>query len=275
MDTSISQPATATSTSRFEMATDDSYARMERRVFAIFMIIAPLILIPATIIHPRHGIQPTDGAEYFGAAYDHTVRFYIAHTGYFLTATTLIVAMIGLTWLVRPTHPKAAFWGLVLSAMGFVGWGAIDGMDFMTFNAGRFANQPQGLDFNTMQAYIDDALGDQLVLTPVFGVFSLAIIGVAVTAVGLHRAGIAPLWRALLLPIGIAGVISFLEYPPLEITSGIFVAAALLPIGVRLLRHPDEPLTTRVNLAIAGAVAVYAIVLIAIVSQTPGGILEG
>ena len=54
------------------VAKADSYARMERRVFAIFMIVAPLILIPATIIHPKHGIGATDGAEYFGAAYDHT-----------------------------------------------------------------------------------------------------------------------------------------------------------------------------------------------------------
>jgi hypothetical protein len=256
------------------VATSDSYARMERRVFAIFMIVAPLILIPATIIHPKHGIGATDGAEYFGAAYDHTVRFYIAHTGYFLTATTLIVAAIGLTWLVRPTHPKAAFWGLVLTAMGFVGWGAIDGMDFMTFNAGRYA-AAGGLDFNTMQTYIDDALADQAVLIPVFGVFSLAIIGLTVTAVGLHRAGVAPFWRALLLPIGIAGVISFLDYPVLEIASGIFVATALLPIGVRQFRAPDEPLDTRTNLVIAGAVAAYVIVLMVIVAQTPGGLEIG
>jgi hypothetical protein len=79
----------------------------------------------------------------------------------------------------------------------------------------------------------------------------------------------------VLLPVGVVGALTFLEYPPLEITSGILVAAALLPIGVRLLRHPTEPLTTRVNLGIVGAVAVYVIVLIAIVSQTPGGILEG
>src|SRR5665809_110075 len=114
-----------------------SYEYTERKVYAIFMIVAPLILLPATIIHPKHGIGATDGAEYFGAAYDHTTRFYIAHTGYFLTGVTMIVAVIGLTQLVRRTHPKAAFWGLVLSAMGFVGWGAIDGMDFMTYNAGK------------------------------------------------------------------------------------------------------------------------------------------
>jgi Domain of unknown function (DUF4386) len=216
-------------------ATAESYAPTERKVFAIFMIVAPLILLVATIVHPKHGIGKTDGAEYYGAAYDHTTRFYIAHTGYFLTGTTLIVAVIGLTRLVRRTHPKAAFWGLVFSAMGFVGWGAIDGMDFMTFNAGN----NKSLEMSTMQAYIDDALADNWVLIPVFGVFSLLIIGLVVTCVGLHRAGIVNFWLALLLPIGVTGVISFLDYPPLEIASGLCVCASVLPVGVRQLRTPD------------------------------------
>ena len=160
-------------------------------------------------------------------------------------------------------HADHRFWGLVLAAMGFVGWGAIDGMDFMTFNAGRFTAYG-GLDYNTMQTYIDNALADQAVLIPVFGVFSLLIIGLSVIAVGLHRAGIAPFWRAVLLPIGVAGVISFLDYPPLEIASGLCVAAALLPIGVRQLRGaPDEPLSTRIRLTISGAVAAYVVVVAA------------
>jgi hypothetical protein len=213
----------------------ESYAHVERIVTAIFMLVSPLILLVATIVHPKHGIGVTDGAEYYGAAYDQTTRFYIAHTGYFLTGATLIVAVIGLTRLVRRTHPKAAFWGLVLSAMGFVGWGAIDGMDFMTFNAGNYKD----LDTNTMQAYINDALADELVLIPVFGVFSLLIIGLVVTAVGLHRAGIAPFWRAVLLPIGVAGVISFLDYPPLEIASGLAVCVSVIPVGMRQLRAPS------------------------------------
>jgi hypothetical protein len=149
------------------------------------------------------------------------------------------VAVIGLTRLVQRTHPKAAFWGLVLSAMGFVGWGAIDGMDFMTFNAGRFTHSPTSLDQNTMQTYIDKALGDQAVLIPVFGVFSVLIIGLVVTCVGLHRAGILNFFLALLLPIGVAGVISFLDYPPLEIASGLCLCISVLPVGVRQLRASD------------------------------------
>jgi hypothetical protein len=123
--------------------------------------------------------------------------------------------------------------------MGFVGWGAIDGMDFMTFNAGHYKD----LDTSTMQAYIDDALADNWVLIPVFGVFSLLIIGLVVTCVGLHRAGILNFFHALLLPIGVAGVISFLDYPPLEIASGLCVCLSVIPVGVRglrALRAPDD-----------------------------------
>ena len=213
-----------------------SQARTERVVYSIFMIVSPLILLVATIVHPHHGIGKTDGAEYYGAAYNHTTRFYIAHTGYFLTGVTLIVVVIGLTRLVRRTHPKAAFWGLVLSAMGFVGWGAIDGMDFMTYNAGK----DKSLNMSTMQSYIDEALADNWVLIPVFGVFTLLIVGLVVTCIGLHRAGILNFFHALLLPIGVGGVISFLDYPPLEIAAGVCVCVSVLPVGVRQLRARND-----------------------------------
>jgi hypothetical protein len=90
-----------------------------------------------------------------------------------------------------------------------------------------------------MQTYIDKALGDQAVLIPVFGVFSVLIIGLVVTCVGLHRAGILNFFLALLLPIGVAGVISFLDYPPLEIASGLCLCISVLPVGVRQLRASD------------------------------------
>jgi hypothetical protein len=90
-----------------------------------------------------------------------------------------------------------------------------------------------------MQTYINNALGDNFVLIPVFGVFMLLIIGLVVNAVGLHRAGILNFFHALLLPIGVGGVISFLEYPPLEIASGVCVLVSVLPLGVRQLRAPD------------------------------------
>lgn len=213
----------------------NSYAHTERIVFGIFMIVGPLILLAATIIHPPHGIRVTDGSEYYGAAHDHTTQFYIAHTLFFFSGVTLIPAVIGLTRLVRRSHPKAAFWGLVLSAMGFVGWGAFDGQDFMTYIAGASKN----LDTNTMQTYIDDALANTNVLIPTSIVFTILVVGLVVTCIGLHRAGIQTFWLALLLPIGIVGIMSFLEYPPLLIASGLCVCASVGTVGLRQLRAPD------------------------------------
>ena len=216
-------------------AVAESYAHTERIVFAIYMILGPLILLTATIIHPPHGIRVTSGSEYYDAAHDHTTRFYIGHTCFFLGGAFLIPAVIGLNRLVRRTHPKAALWGLVLSAMGFVGWGAFDGMDFMTYIAGTETN----LDTNTMQTYVDDALANTAVLIPTSIMFAILVTGLIVTCVGLHRAGILHFGLALLLPIGIVGIMSFLEYPPLLIAAGLCVCASIGTVGVRQLRAQD------------------------------------
>ncbi|GAB4048655.1 hypothetical protein [Catellatospora paridis] len=224
----------ATTTGQAEHAGTD-YSRTERVGFAIYMIVGPLIVLAATIIHPPHGIRVTSGSEYYGAAHDHTTRFYIAHTLFFLGGVFLLPAVIGLTRLVRRTHPKAAFWGLVLSAMGFVSWGAFDGMDFMTYVAGSEKN----LNTTMMQGYIDDALANTAVTIPTGIIFLLLVTGLVVTCVGLHRAGILHLGLALLLPIGVLGVLSFLNYPPLLIASGLCLCASVGTVGVRQLRTPD------------------------------------
>ena len=212
----------------------DSYAHTERVGFAIIMIVAPLVVLAVTILHPPHGAE--DGTEYYQAAHDHSQAFYVAHTLFFLGAVFLLPAVVGLARLLqRSRHGKAAFWGGLLSLMGFIGWGALDGMDFMTYVAGSSSN----LDTNTMQTYIDDALANTAILVPVSVVFFLLIIGLCVIAVGLHRAAILPLWLAVLMPIGVLGVISFLEYPPLLIGSALLLLVSFGTVGVRQLRAPD------------------------------------
>jgi hypothetical protein len=62
--------------------------------------------------------------------------FYVSHTLFFFGGVLLLPATIELVRLLRDSHPKAAFWGGVLSLMGFIVWGALDGMDFVTYGAG-------------------------------------------------------------------------------------------------------------------------------------------
>jgi hypothetical protein len=157
----------------------------------------------------------------------------VAHTLFFFGAVFLLPATVGLARLLQQRgHGEAAFWGGLLSLMGFIGWGALDGMDFMTYVAGASKN----LDTNTMQTYIDDALANTAIVVPVTVVFALLIIGLCVIGVGLHRAAIIPLWLRLLMPIG---ALSFLEYPPLLIGSALLLLASFGTVGVRQLRAPD------------------------------------
>jgi len=82
-------------------------------------------------------------------------------------------------------------------------------------------------------------VADNPVLIPVTAIFTLLIIALVWIALAMHSAGIAPLWLGLLLPIGVTGVISFLNIPVLEIASGLCVCAAVIPVGIRQLRAAD------------------------------------
>jgi hypothetical protein len=125
-------------------------------------------MLGAALFHPPHGIE--DAAGYYSASHDHTSRFYVSHTLFFLAATLFVPTVVGLARLVHPSHPKAAFWGCVLSLMGFIGYGALDGIDYMAWVAGK---PDTGLDPTTMLNYIDVVLKTNAILLPVLLVFTL------------------------------------------------------------------------------------------------------
>jgi hypothetical protein len=45
---------------------------------------------------------------------------------------------------------------------------------------------------------------------------------------------------SLLLPLGVIGVLSFLDYPPLLIGAGLLLCASVGIVGVRQLPAPNE-----------------------------------
>jgi hypothetical protein len=128
----------------------------------------------------------------------------------------------------------------VLTLMGFVGYGAMDGMDYMTWVAG---NPASGLDPKEMQQFIDVTLNTTAIMAPVMLIFLLLPIGLSVLAVGLHRAGILPLWLGVLMPVGMVGVAASLDYPVLLVLSALFLLASFGLVGVRLLRTPNGTLS--------------------------------
>ncbi len=197
------------------------------------MIVAPIFMLGAAFLHPAHGIE---GTQYYHAAHDYSPRFYVAHTLFFLAAVLFVPAIVGLARLVHARHPKAAFWGCTLSLMGFIGFGALDGADYFAWVAG---NPDNALDPAMMQKFIETALTSMSILIPIMLVFSLLPIGLGVLAVGTARGGILPTWLAVLMPVGMFGIASFLEYPIPLVLSGLALLASFGTVGVRLLKDSN------------------------------------
>jgi hypothetical protein len=196
-------------------AARSGYGNAERVGFGVLMIGAPILMLGAALTHPPHGIE--SGAQYYHASHDYSTRFYVAHTCFFLSATLFV----------------PAFWGCVLSLMGFVGWGALDGIDYMAWMAGK---PDTGLDETVMQQFVEEALHTNAVLIPVLVVFTLLPIGTIVLAVGLTRADVVASWLAALMPLGLVGVAASLQYPVLLILSALALLASFGIVGVNLLR---------------------------------------
>jgi hypothetical protein len=215
-----------------------SYAQAEQIGFGLLMIGAPILMLGAALFHPPHGIE--DGAQYYIASHDNSTRFYVSHTLFFLAAVLFVPSVVGLARMVHPSHAKAAFWGCVLSLMGFVGYGALDGMDYMAYVAGK---PDTGLDPTTMQQYIVTALSTNAIIAPVLLVFTLLPIGLVVLAVGLTRAGILPAWLAALMPLGMIGIAGFLAYPFALVISALALLASFGFAGLKLLRAPSAALS--------------------------------
>jgi hypothetical protein len=121
--------------------------------------------------------------------------------------------------------------------MGFVGWGAMDGIDYMTWVAGK-----PGLDETTMVKFIEEAQTSPAILVPVLAVFTLLPIGLVMLVFGLIRANVVPAWVAGSMPIGIIAIAGTLQYTVLLIISALALLASFGYVGVSLLRTPNEAL---------------------------------
>src|SRR6476659_3552986 len=95
-----------------------SYGNVERIGFGLLMIGAPMLMIGAGFLHPEHSIE--NGTAYYRAAHDYSKLFYVSHTMFFLSAVLFVPSVVGIARLIHPSHPKAVFWGCILSLMGFI-----------------------------------------------------------------------------------------------------------------------------------------------------------
>jgi hypothetical protein len=209
-------------------------SRFSRQVAGVGMILGPLVIVLAEVLHAR---LQTDPAGQFAAAADDTGRWYAAHALILLALALLVPAFVGLVDLARRSRPLLAHVALIAFFPGLIALTAIVGMELVLWQMA----QPEAN--RTEMISLLERLNGNAGIEPLFAVALLFPFAWLLGGLGLHLSRAAPLWAALAIglsqPVGFIGELA--EGPKaLAVAAQVVFAVGLVPMGVRLLRRPDE-----------------------------------
>jgi hypothetical protein len=203
-----------------------------RRVTAVALVAAPVLLLADNILHPRE--FKTGGgneARQLEEIAQHAQRWQLAHVLGFVAIVMYVAAVLGLAHLVRRTSPRLGLWGGVLGTAGLMGLAGVIAIDGFTWGAlGQVYGQP-GIDHHTVAVALGEVQNSSWSL-PFYILPAAWIAGMVVLAAGLARGRVVPAWSAGLLIVAalVAGTETIIT------SNAYFIggAAALLAAGLAL-----------------------------------------
>jgi hypothetical protein len=205
-----------------------------RRIAGAAMVAAPLVFVAAEVLHARFELDPE---EQLAAVAENTGRWYAAHL-LVLTALALVVpAFLGLARIVRPRRPVLAHVGLILFVPGVVALAAGVGMELVLWQMAQPA--ADRAEMVALAERVNESAG----IAPVFVVLLCFPVAWLLAGIGLYAARAVPAWAAALVavsqPFGFA--VELAGGPKaLAVAAQVLFALGLVPIGVRVLRQPDD-----------------------------------
>ena len=206
------------------------------RVYALAAILAPVLLIPGTLLNPAVGGIGAGAANIAAnaAANPSTNQLHIAI--YVLETFLLPLGIFGMAALALPGSPWLATIGAGLGLAGWLPWSALAAQDDLTFRIAQVGGGPQLVDlWNRFTT--DWAMG---ILTFAYVVGHLAAF--VVLAVALRRAGVIPGWAAWALAL--TTPVTVVAFPTHEqrllyLVAALWIAASI-PVALSLWRG-EEP----------------------------------
>jgi hypothetical protein len=208
--------------------------RFSRQLAGGGMILGPIVIVLAEVLHAR---LQTDPAGQFAAVADNTGRWYASHTLILLSLVLLVPAFVGVVDLSRRSRPLLANIASIVFFPGLIALTAIVGMELALWQMAQpEANRAEMIS-------LLERLNGSAGIEPLFAVALLFPFAWLLGGLGLRLSRAAPLWAAaavgLSQPIGFIGELS--EGPKaLAVAAQLVFAVGLVPIGLRLLRQPDE-----------------------------------
>jgi hypothetical protein len=208
--------------------------RFSRQVAGGAMILAPVVLVLAESLHAR---LQTDPAGQFAAVADDTARWYAAHALILLALALLVPAFVGVVDLARRSRPLLAHVALIVFFPGLIALAAIVGMELVLWQMA----QPEASRAEMISLL--ERLNGSAGIEPLFAVALLFPFAWLLGGLALYVSRAAPVWAAAAIglsqPVGFIGELA--EGPKaLAVAAQLVFAIGLVPIGVQLLRRPDE-----------------------------------
>ena len=207
--------------------------RFRRQAAGASMIVAPVVLVVAELLHARF---ETDAAKQLEAVADNTGRWYAAHGLVIVGFALTVRALLGLVHLLGRSRAALGHLSLVAFAPSLVAVSAIVGMELVLWQMAQpSANRDE-------MVALAERLNESAGVVAVFLVALLFPLAWLLVGIGLYLTRAVPAWAAVLIalsqPIGFVGELSG-GPKALAVAAQIAFAIGLIPVGVRVLRQSD------------------------------------
>jgi hypothetical protein len=207
------------------------------RLGGLAMIVAPLLILAAMIVHEPHGM---DAASWFESTEAGRTRFYVAHLLFLATAAALVPVALGLADLIPERERTLARLGRGLALLGIAGLCVLVGMDFFLWQLVADPSLQPAEVLSTVERVTTSVGINAPIAVLVAGLPS----GFAVLALGLYRTRAVPRWSALAIALAVPTTFGVLPLGWLAIAGAIVATVGMGSVGWRLLTGSAGPVSS-------------------------------
>jgi hypothetical protein len=204
-----------------------------RMVAGACMVVAPVFLLVATVIHPASDM---DEATQVATIADNLDAWYLAHLLALLAIVLMVPALLGLMHMLRERQVTLGHLGGGLAMLGLLAFVGIVAMELAMW-------QLVGEGDTAAAVSLLGGLNESAGIVIPFAVMSFGFaIGMALLAVGLYRARVVQSWMSVSVGAGsiLFGVGTAMAVNWLAIVAAAFLVVGLGSIGRMVLRETDE-----------------------------------
>jgi hypothetical protein len=197
------------------------------------MVVAPLVLLFATVIHPASSMNE---ATQVATIADNLDAWYVAHLLALIAIAVMVPAVLGLMHMLREREVAFGHVGGGVAMLGLLAFAGIVGMELVMWQMVAGGSTREAV---ALLERLNETAG--IVIPFAFVSFGFAL-GLASLAAGLYRARVVQSWMAVSVAVGavLFGIAFGAATNWLAIVAAAFLVVGLGAIGRMILRETDE-----------------------------------